>query len=60
MIKIYEKIWLIDNSFENSFVLFLYDVKVFFLKNWLCIIVFFFYYSNIRSLVKLDKFNCIF
>lgn len=43
MIKIYEKIWLIDNSFENSFVLFLYDVKVFFLKNWLCIIVFFFF-----------------
>lgn len=43
MIKIYEKIWLIDNSFENSFVLFLYDVKVFFLKkNFLCIIVFFF------------------
>lgn len=30
MIKTYEKIWLIDNSFENCTALLLYDVEVFF------------------------------
>lgn len=43
MIKTYEKIWLIDNSFENSSALLLYDVKVFFPKNWSCTTVFFFF-----------------